>query len=428
MAKRILLIAGNYWPELTGIGKYNGEMIDWMSNNGYECSVIATFPYYPQWKVQSNYNGGKWFKKELRKTKNGVVSITRCPHFIPANPSGFKRLISEFTIFLSFSLALVPTLFKKKNDYVLTVAPPFTLGLLALVYKKLKGAKFLYHVQDLQIEAARDLNMLNSPKIINSLFLVESIILNNAAVISSISKNMMRKVKAKSGKEIVFFPNWVDLSHFCFLGNKDELKKSFGLKVEDIIILYSGSIGEKQGLEMILSSANYFKNNTKVKFVICGEGPYRENLKNQAAELFLSNVFFFPLQSSERFNSFLNMADVHLILQKSCAGDLVLPSKLSTVLAIGGVAIVSANPGTSLYEIMDEYDLGYIIDPENQQELNDGILYAINNDNRQKRENAINYANIYLSINAILNNYSGIIMNGKLNERVYIKEGRQILI
>ena len=47
MSQRLLLITGNFFPELNGIGKYNGEMIRWLAEKGYECTVITSYPYYP---------------------------------------------------------------------------------------------------------------------------------------------------------------------------------------------------------------------------------------------------------------------------------------------------------------------------------------------------------------------------------------------
>ena len=36
---RVLIYGINYSPELTGIGKYSGEMADWFSSNGNEVKV-----------------------------------------------------------------------------------------------------------------------------------------------------------------------------------------------------------------------------------------------------------------------------------------------------------------------------------------------------------------------------------------------------
>lgn len=411
MSNKVLLIGGNFSPELTGIGKYNGEMIAWLSQNGFECTVITTFPYYPQWKVQEPYKKRYfWFKKETAGSSH-TFKIIRCPHYIPGNPSPAKRLLSDISILFSSTIALVPILFGKKYNYIFSVAPPFTLGLLGIIYKKIRGAKFLYHIQDLQVNAARDFNMIKSKNILSLLFTIEKHILKHADVISTISRGMMKMIENKCDKKIAYFPNWVDLDEYYPLHNKEELKVKFGFNPSDKLVLYSGAIGEKQGLEAIIHSAKFFEKNTEIKFLICGCGPYKENLVSLKNKFDLKNVFFLPLQPPGEFNLFLNMADVHLILQKANASDLVLPSKLSTVLAIGGFAIVSASPHTSLYEIMESSDMGIVIQPEDQASLDNAILNFIESDNTQKSKNARSYAENFLSIHSILLSFLEEVLN-----------------
>ena len=76
-----------------------------------------------------------------------------------------------------------------------------------------------------------------------------------------------------------------------------------------------------------------------LKFIICGSGPYKKELQKMADSLNLNNVNFFPTQPFEKFNQFLNLADLHLIIQKASASDLVMPSKLTTILAVGGISL-----------------------------------------------------------------------------------------
>lgn len=45
---KILVYGINYSPELTGIGKYTGEMVEWLAAQGHEVRVITAPPYYPQ--------------------------------------------------------------------------------------------------------------------------------------------------------------------------------------------------------------------------------------------------------------------------------------------------------------------------------------------------------------------------------------------
>lgn len=319
MKKRILLISHNFSPEPTGIGKYNGDMFDWLLKHGYDCTVVTTYPYYPYWKVQAPYKN-RWYKKEVQidADSGGKLTVYRCPSYVPANPTGKKRMLQDFSYWTSmFWVVQKLLLFKKKHDYIITVAPPFHLGYLAWYYKKLKGGKLIYHIQDLQIEAAQELNILSNEKLFNMLYAAERNILRGSDFVTSISDGMIKRIEAKAGREVLFFPNWTDTAHFFPIGNRNELKAKWSFGSEQFVCLYSGSIGEKQGLENIIYCADLLKNDSRIQFVICGTGPYKPKLEELVAEKHLQNVQFLPLQDRAVFNEFLNMADVHLVMNKS---------------------------------------------------------------------------------------------------------------
>lgn len=413
MSKRLLLIGGNYSPEPTGIGKYNGEMIRWLAESGYDCTVITSYPYYPEWKVQPPYERKKhWYSKEVTQLERGKITVYRCPQYVPAKPTGKTRIMLDFSFAMSAFFKLITLLFAAKFDVVITVVPPFHLGLLAVIYKKLRGAKVFYHIQDMQIEAARDLKMISSPKLINILFKLERYIFRQADMVGSISDGMMRKIQEKAGKEVFFFPNWVDVEKFHPIEERLLLKTEYGFSATDKIVLYSGAIGEKQGLESILLAADALRADRHLKFLICGSGPYKERLVAQAEEKGLDNVIFFPLQPFERFNHFLNMADVHLVIQKANASDLVMPSKLTTILAVGGLALITANSGTSLHDLVSTHNMGILVDAEDQQALNEGILRSVNGNVREIASNGRMYAENYLAVQRIMSRFEEAIVVG----------------
>lgn len=410
MQKRVLLIGGNFYPEPIGIGKYNGEMIEWLTENGYDCTVITSFPYYPQWKVQQPYvNSSFWYKKEVKYYKpfyEKSINIYRCPHYVPAKPTGLRRMLSGVTFFVTSFFVVFKLIFDTKYDYVISVVPSFETGLLAILYKKIRGGKFFYHIQDLQIDAARDLKILKSRMLIRTLLNIEKYILTNADVVSSISSGMMEKVKVKCNKPVDYFPNWVNTKMIFPVYNKSALKAEFGFQISDKVILYSGAIGEKQGLENILYAAQFFQESDNIKFVICGSGPYLKQLEKIKKNLILHNVVFMPTQPIERLNNFLNMADLHLIIQKADASDLVMPSKLTNILAIGGVSIVTAAQDTSLYNLIASHKLGIITIPDNVSALARAIADSVKTPNIQISENALKYAKENFSIGNIISNFS----------------------
>jgi len=407
MSKRVLLLGYNFFPEPTGIGKYSGEMGKWLASNGYDCEVVAAYPYYPYWKVQEPYYKNRFrYTTEVMTTANGgKLTVHRCPMYVPENPSGLKRMLLDFSFLFTSFFKVVPMLFKKKFDHVIVVVPSFQFGLLGVLYKKIRGGKFAYHIQDLQIEAARDLQMIKSSAVIKALFGVEKYILKQSDLTSSVGTGMIKRIQEKTTKPVYFFPNWTDVSAFYPIDDKGPLKQEFGLAPTDTVLLYSGAIGEKQGLEAILYAAETFREQPALKFVICGSGPYREKLQSLAAKLSLNNVLFLPLQPVEKFNHFLNMADVHLVIQKANAGDLVMPSKLTTVLAVGGLALITSNSGSGMYELVEEYNMGLLIKAEDQQALNEGIRAAIAAPHVEIRQNARRYAEQHLALDSVMQAY-----------------------
>src|SRR5690606_28460672 len=135
----------------------------------------------------------------------------------------------------------------------------------------------------------------------------------------TISEGMAAKISGKSKKNVHLLANWVNTTLFQPLDNKPVLKKEFGFKASDKVILYSGAMGEKQGLEMIVYAAKALRSNANLKFLLCGSGPYSQKLISLTNQLNLGNVSFLPLQPLTEFNKILNMADVHLVIQKSQA-------------------------------------------------------------------------------------------------------------
>lgn len=69
---KILVYGINYSPELTGIGKYTGEMVEWMASQGHDVRVITAPPYYPEWKVGSATQAGATVAKRARRPSGAV--------------------------------------------------------------------------------------------------------------------------------------------------------------------------------------------------------------------------------------------------------------------------------------------------------------------------------------------------------------------
>lgn len=411
---RILVYGINYSPELTGIGKYTGEMCEWLAARGHNVEVITAMPYYPKWKIEDNYKNKGWHTERI----NGVT-VHRCPLFVTQKVNSKTRIIHELSFLLSSSIFWFRKLFVK-YDLIISVYPPLIIGLYPAIYKTFRKTTWLFHIQDLQVDAAKELGMIKNQFLLNLLFKTERIFLNKADKVSSISLGMKRKIIGKGVAENKYLnlPNWVDLNFVQPVPKEFSLRKEMGFSDNDKVILYSGNLGEKQGLEMIITVAEKLKFHSNIYFAIAGDGAARKKLQDLALEKNLANVRFYELRPYKDLPALLSGADLHLILQKKSASDLVLPSKLNTILAVGGVAIVAACENTALYDLVSENNMGIVIEPENEEALYQAIINNIDSDNYILRENAKAFAENNINIDNILHPLTNSLNTEKITETV----------
>ncbi|MES2775199.1 MAG: WcaI family glycosyltransferase [Bacteroidota bacterium] len=403
----VLIVGINFFPEPTGIGKYTSEMAFHLGQKEYNVKVVTGFPYYPTWKVFPGY------KNLFFKTENiQGVSVTRCPLYVPGSLSGLKRMMQDFSFF-STSLLYVTTLMLRGRRYniIFIPSPSFMSGFVGSFYKFFnRKTKFIYHIQDLQVDAAEELGMIKSSILVKVLKKCERFILKNASWVTTISTGMQKKIAEKpvTIKNQYLFPNWVDFGQIFPKEPDISTLAGLGFPLNKKMVFYSGAVGEKQGLEMILDVAlRALSTLPGLVFVISGSGPYAKTLQQKAANQKLTNLFFIDLQPIEIFNELLNHAYLHLVIQKGKASDLLLPSKLTNIMAVGGLSIVTALPGTTLFDIVATNNLGLVIPPEDPQAFWEALsIAALDLDTTEiLRKNSMLYAEKYLKKEAVIGNF-----------------------
>jgi colanic acid biosynthesis glycosyl transferase WcaI len=395
---KILVYGINYYPELTGIGKYTGEMCEWLASRGHQVEVITAMPYYPQWQVDSKYKGKWWHIENIKGVK-----VCRTPLYVPKKVTALSRIIHECSFILNSSIFWFPKFFKT-YDVVIAICPPLQTGFFPWLYKTIRRRPFIFHIQDLQVDAAKELGLIKNKKLLQTLQSIEKMFMRNAKSVSIISEGMKKRVALKGipKEKITLLPNWVDTEFIKPGVRNNSLRKEWGFKDDDKIILYSGNIGDKQGLELMIPVAEKLKINKSIFFVFCGEGSAKNRLITLAEEKNLDNIKFYGLQPYEKLDQLLSVADIHLVLQKRAAADLVFPSKLMSILSAGGLAIVSAAQDTNLYDFVSDHNIGLVVSPENENNIAEIILENISKDHSVIKANAREFALTHLNPNNIL--------------------------
>lgn len=374
---KILVYGINYSPELTGIGKYTGEMVEWMARQGHEVRVITAPPYYPQWQVGERYSAWRYRREE------GAATVWRCPLYVPKQPSTLKRLIHLGSFAVSSFFPLMAQR-RWKPDRIIGVVPTLfcTPGMRLLA--KLSGARTVLHIQDYEVDAMLGLGMAGKGKpgsVAKLASAFERSGLHNVDNVSTISRSMMNKAceKGVPQEKVIFFPNWSEVERFRDVNSTQVaiLREQLGLPDDRKLVLYSGNIGEKQGLESVIEAAALLRDRPWL-FVIVGQGGGKARLEALARERGLDNVRFFPLQSYDALPALLSMADCHLVIQKRGAADAVLPSKLTNILAVGGNAVITAEAETELGQLCQSAPgIAVCVEPESVPALMEGIERAL---------------------------------------------------
>jgi len=399
---RVLLYGLNFSPELTGIGKYSGEMVEWLSQHGTEVRVIAAPPYYPEWKVKQSYSAWHYQRENI----NGV-KVFRVPIFVPKKPTTITRLLH----LISYAISSLPVVIQQifwKPDVVIFIQPTLFASLGALLLTKLSGSKSVMHVQDYEIDAMFGLGMMKQGLLFRVVKKVESWLMRRFDFISTISYSMMENAKQKgvADSRLLFFPNWADTDLVTPDVDGAAIKAEWGFSDNDQVVLYAGNIGKKQGLELVLDVAERLKDNTSVQFVMVGTGAHVDVLKNDTVARCLTNVHFKPLQPWERVPAILAMADVHLLVQKRGAADAVLPSKLTNILSVGGHALVTAEKNTELGILERRFPGIYNrVEPEDSKLFTVALRTLLGKDLSLPNQTARNYAMEYLSKNKVLSRF-----------------------
>jgi colanic acid biosynthesis glycosyl transferase WcaI len=226
---------------------------------------------------------------------------------------------------------------------------------------RLCGARTWLHVQDFEVDAAFELGLLKSQGLRASASRLERALMRRFDRVSSISHRMLDRLRDKGVGEsrIRLLPNWVDTTQIRPLTGEIALRTELGLPPDRPVLLYSGNMGVKQGLELLVAVAREFAGDAAPLFVFCGDGAVRAGIEAAARDL--PNVRFLPLQPLERFNELLNLASVHLLPQRADAEDLVMPSKLTAIMASGRPVIAAARAGTELARVAAEG--GLVVQP-----------------------------------------------------------------
>lgn len=365
---KIAFVSINYAPEPTGISVYTTGMAEYCAHQGDSVTVYTGFPYYPLWS-KSEKDRQKWYRRE----RIGSVTVRRNYLYVPRRPTAGSRILHE----LSFVIcASINYLFGPRAEYTVIVSPPLFLALPIILIAKLKRSRTIFHIQDLQPDAAIDLGMLKRGWLTNFLYFIERQSYRAADEVSTISDGMLKRIVGKGidRRKLFLLRNWANDDQVAPLSKATRFRGELALE-NKFIVLYSGNMGVKQSLRTLLDAASLLTGVPEIMLVIVGDGGEKHELQRKAAELQVHNIIFLPVQPYNRLGELLATADVSVIPQKLGVNDIVLPSKLNNILASQRPVVVAALVDSELSRIVIESKAGLVVRPDDPAQLAQAILH-----------------------------------------------------
>ncbi|HTK90562.1 MAG TPA: WcaI family glycosyltransferase [Verrucomicrobiae bacterium] len=379
---RILVLGINYWPEETGIAVFNTGRCEYLAAKGHHVTMVTGFPYYPRWRVAPEYRG----RLVARERRNGV-EIRRSWLYVPRRVTTLRRVLHEASFIASATLRAA---LGSRPDLLMTVSPPLGLALSSVLLGRLWGIPYVFHVPDLQPDAAVELGMLPTGRVVRLLYAVERLAYRHAALISTLTRAMQQRIidKGIAPSRVTLFPDWADPALFSLptTGGGAEARRTFDLG-ERFVVLHAGNMGVKQGLDVVVDAAARTRDRADIVYLLVGDGAARPALEARAAAAGLPNLRFLPLQPDPVFRDLLAAANLTLVTQQAVVADIVFPSKVLTVLAAAKPVVASLNASSEVARVIIEARAGLVTPAEDGAALADAVR-ALRDDPERRRQMA----------------------------------------
>ncbi len=375
--KHILVITQYFYPEPFRI---NDMCLEWVKR-GYKVTVLTGIPNYPQGEFYEGYS----IKENRNENWNGV-EIIRIP-LIARGHSSIKLFLNYISFVVSGYWWKIRT--KLKADCVFTFeVSPMTQALIGVWYtKKHKVPNYLY-VQDLWPENVEIVTGITSPVVIKPISKMVNYIYKNCTDIFATSPSFVKEIqkRVENKEKVHYLPQYAEE----FYKPVEPKPVSEIPKNDKFKIIFTGNIGQAQGLEILPKTAQLLKGEN-IEFVIVGDGRYRGEFEKEIAQREVEDMFVLvPRQPAEYIPQLLAACDAAFIsFQNADLWKMTIPAKLQSYMACGMPIVASAFGETEM--IINEAQCGVCAPIGDENALAQQILNLKNEDLSAMAKNSCCY-------------------------------------
>jgi glycosyltransferase involved in cell wall biosynthesis len=302
---------------------------------------------------------------------------------------------------------------KPRPDIIIGSSPTLFAAAAAYLLAKRIRARFVLEIRDLWPQTFVDMGHYsqNNP-LIRLLQILEHYLYRQADLIIILARgsgDYLRRRGVKSSK-IIYIPNGVRLEDFTTPIDRETARGKYNFS--GFTIIYTGAHGPANGLDVILEAAAELRAVENLEFVLVGDGTLKQELRDKARAMKLTNVRFLDPVPKSEIPALLSAADA-AVMPLTGAGVFayaVSPNKLFDYLAAKKPVLCTV-PGETA-ELIEKHHCGYASPPEDGKGLANNVRRLLSLPARERDQMGEN------GYTLILNHYSRHKLADQLRETI----------
>ncbi len=362
---KILFLTDNFPPETNAPALRTFEHARVWVEDGHRVTVVTGAPNFPTGRVHEGYRNTPYSVGEMEG-----IRVVRVWTYVTPNAGLIRRSFD----YLSFMLSSLPAaLIQERPDVVVGTSPQLLTVVSAWAAARLKRVPFVFELRDLWPESMVAVGAVSEGRATRGIAALADFLYQRADQVISVTESFIEVLKQRGIPEdkLAVVRNGVNLSEFTPGPRDNGLREEAGIRADDFLVTYVGTLGMAHGLTSVIATAELTRDEP-IHYLLVGEGAERVELEREVGRLNLANVTFLGGQPRERIPRILNASDAVLVhLLDDPLFSTVIPSKIFEAMGVAK-PIILAVEGESA-DIVTKANAGVVVRPESPAELAEAI-------------------------------------------------------
>ena len=304
--------------------------------------------------------------KSDNATQPTVIEIK---NWLPGKAVLIKRAVAEILFMIRIFLALLKRL--QRGDVAVTVTAPFMLPYAVVAAARLKRARSALIMHDLYPDVLVMAGLLKPGSVLARAIRGMNVLmfrgLDAVITIGRDTEQLLLRYPGVTRDKLRFIPNWATLAPAVRpMASDNPYRRPHAAR---FMVGLSGNLGFTHDPVIVFEAARLLRDNPDIHFLLSGWGIGFERLKEMQSQAGLPNVSLVGRVADENLEAFLSAADVWLIPYRKNVAGISVPSRFYNLLAVGRPVLIVSEPDAEAALTVTEHDVGWVVAPDDADEL-----------------------------------------------------------